>query len=244
MSIITVKQQKYYTWIQFLFFFWIVLVSFFVYQSCHWYFHFAGKLQNLWTDSFLAVQKFICLRANVETGVPLIPLNLYLFSSLLWNVPLALWSMYKEELFKSQLEEGQFKISHQHRWFPTNCQLIFLCLHLNSPMTDTDPPWIMSVLTKLLFQPTLATAQGYPEIFYSPSVKFRVFQYLIFKILDTPIATEMPSKSYKTCYSCVFTRHLCLSPDLQKNYYFCRWCLAISTYFITLLLHRVLSHLM
>jgi len=66
-------------------------------------------------------------------------------------------------------------------------------------VTDTDPPWIMSVLTKLLFQPTLATAQGYPEVFYSPSVKFRVFQCLIFKILDTPVATGMPNKSYGTC---------------------------------------------
>ena len=76
----------------------------------------------------------------------------------------------------------------------------FLCLHLNSPLTDTDPPWIMPVLTKLLFQPTsLATVQWYPEVFYSPSVKFRVFQYLTLKILDTPVATGMPNKSYKTC---------------------------------------------
>lgn len=59
----------------------------------------------------LAVQKLICLKASVEIGVSLIPLCLYLFSSPLWNIPLALWSMYKEELFKSQLEEGQFRIS-------------------------------------------------------------------------------------------------------------------------------------
>lgn len=79
----------------------------------------------------LAVQKLICLRANVETGVSLIPLSLYLFSSPLWNIPLALWSMYKEELFKSQLEEGQFKASHQHGWFPTNHQLIFhVCISI------------------------------------------------------------------------------------------------------------------
>jgi len=71
------------------------------------------------------VQKFFFLRANVETGVSLIPLNRYLFSSLLWNVLPALWSMYKEELFKSQLEVGQFKTPHQHGWFPANCQLIF-----------------------------------------------------------------------------------------------------------------------
>lgn len=73
----------------------------------------------------LAVQKFICLKANVEIGVSLIPLSLYLFGSPLWNIPLALWSMYKEELFKSQLEEGQFKTSHQHGWFPTSFQLNF-----------------------------------------------------------------------------------------------------------------------
>lgn len=67
---------------------------------------------KIYEFAVLAVQKFICLKANVETGVSLIPLKLYLFSSPLWNIPLALWSVYKEELFRSQLEEGQFKTSH------------------------------------------------------------------------------------------------------------------------------------
>lgn len=74
----------------------------------------------------------------------------------------------------------------------------FLCLHLNSPMTDTDPPWILSDLTKLLFQPTLAIVQEYSEFLHSP-VKLRVFQYLIFKIWGVPVATGMPNKSQKTC---------------------------------------------
>lgn len=80
---------------------------------------------KIYEFAVLAMQKFICLKANVETGVSLIPLKLYLFSSPVWNIPLALWSVYKEELFRSQLEEGQFKTSHQHGWFPTNCQLTF-----------------------------------------------------------------------------------------------------------------------
>lgn len=42
---------------------------------------------------------------------------------------------------------------------------------------------------------------------------------------------------------CFYTAFMFKSRPI-KNYYFCRWCLAISTYFITLLLPRVLSHLM
>lgn len=75
----------------------------------------------------------------------------------------------------------------------------FLCLHLNPPMTDTDPPWILSVLTKLFFQPALAIVQVYFEFFYSPTVKLRFFQYLIFKIWGIPAATGIPNKSHKTC---------------------------------------------
>lgn len=75
----------------------------------------------------------------------------------------------------------------------------FLCLHLNSPMIDTDPAWILPVLKKLFFQPALAIVQGYSEFFYSPTVKLRVFQYLIFKIWGIPVATGMPNKTHKTC---------------------------------------------
>lgn len=93
-------------------------------------------------------------------------------------------------------------------WFVSNqLPVNFLCLNLNSPMTDTDPPWIMSVLTKLLFQPTLATAQGYPEVFYSPSVKFRVFQYLMFKILDTLIGMPLGCPTSHTKHARVVFLH-------------------------------------
>lgn len=188
------------------------------------------------------MQKSICLRANVETGVFLIPLNLYLFSSLLWNVPPALWLMYKEELFKIQLEEGQFKISPT--WLVSNqLPVKFSCSHLNSPVTDTDPPWIMSVLTKLLFQPTLATAQGYPEVFYSPSVKFSLPVFDIQNLGHSRCHWDAQQVIQNMLDLCFYTASVFKSRP-TKNYYFCRWCLAISTYFITLLLHRVLSHLM
>lgn len=100
-------------------------------------------------------------------------------------------------------------------------------------MTDTDPPWILSDLTKLLFQPTLAIVQEYSEFFHSP-VKLRVFQYLIFKIWGVPVATGMPNKSQKTMLKlCFYTAFVFKSRPVRN--YFCRWCLSISTYFITVL---------
>lgn len=132
-------------YLEIVYFFFLNYFGFSLYLSCHWYFHFAWKLmtasENDWNMNFksLSIQCFTekkiiyeqiyfkqCKNSFVnfttETGVFLIPLNLYLFSSLFWNILPALWPMYKEELFKIQLEEGQFKISHQRGWFPTDCQ--------------------------------------------------------------------------------------------------------------------------
>lgn len=78
-------------------------------------------------------------------------------------------------------------------WLPVKSA----CLHLNSSVTDTDLPWVMSALAKLLLH--MATVQGYPEVFYRASVKFRVFQYLICKIMGNSTATGTPNKSHKTC---------------------------------------------
>lgn len=91
----------------------------------------------------------------------------------------------------------------------------FVYLHLNSPAANTDPLWIMSVLTKLLFQMT--TVQENPEFLCTASVKFRVFQHLIFKTLCNSTAHGMPK--YHTKHAWVMFLHCTyvLSPDLQKT---------------------------
>lgn len=162
----------------------------FVHSVFHW------KKNNLWTDSFQAVQKFVCefhhrnwcLLDSTEPVFVQLPILKH---------PAGFMADVQRRAVQDSAGGGPVQ-NITPMWLVSNWLPVkFACLHLNSPVTDTDPPWIMSALTELLLH--TATVQGYPEDFCRASVKFRVFQYLICKILGNSTATGMPNKSHKTC---------------------------------------------
>lgn len=167
----------------------------FVHSVFHW------KKNNLWTDSFQAVQKFVCefhhrnwcLLDSTEPVFVQLPILKH---------PAGFMADVQRRAVQDSAGGGPVQ-NITPMWLVSNWLPVkFACLHLNSPVTDTDPPWIMSALTELLLH--TATVQGYPEVFCRASVKFRVFQYLICKILGNSTATGVPSESHKTWQSWVF----------------------------------------